>query len=371
MSINTISIILTTKFLKVQSSLNELILYYQKVSKEILANKNKNLKLDNKYLKCVLNLNHSYCNTTTEDILNLAYWLVDSVTNEEQLELKKNQNLKKQLIAYSKIIPSLISNFDATNTITWYFYFFFDKTELFTSFPIYRDCINGYIDDVQHYYEEDPNCVNDKGEFIITYNLKCEIFFSNMLKSRTGAFDNNYLSNQNKTIFITNYYDNTDYESLGKEVEREFSMCIEFDDYITEGKGYSCVDVLFEDMYFFLDFFNSKMVGYYFIMGVGFNNVFYFPKGTIATKTSTENIYNWNINFKLEEKIYFHETIRKIFFSNYIDNIDEFINSEVYVNRKNSSGQFFYVNGEKFKYSIYPIILENLNGKKEHIMSII
>ena len=371
MTINTINIILTTKFLKVQSSLNELILYYQKISKEILVNKNKNLKLDNKYLKCVLNLNHSFCDTTTEDTLNLAYWLVDSVTNEEQLELKENQNLKKQLIAYSKIIPSLITNFDATNTITMYFYFFFDKTELFTSFPIYRDCLNGLIDDVQHYYDKEFNCINDKGEIITTYNLKCEFFFSNMLKSRTASFDNNYLANQNKTIFITNYYDNTDLETLDIEMEREFSMCIEFDDYITEGKGYACADVLFEDMYFFLDSLSSKMVGYYFIMGVGFNNVFYFPKRTVATKTSTENIFKWNINFKLEEKIYFHEAIRKILSSNYIDNINEYNNKEVFVNGKNPSGQFFYVNREKFKYSIYPIVLENLNGKKEHIMSII
>ena len=44
---------------------------------------------------------------------------------------------------------------------------------------------------------------------------------------------------------------------------------------------------------------------------------------------------------------------------------------EVYVNGNNPDSQFFYLNGEKFKYSIYPILLENLNGKFEHVFSIV
>ena len=38
---------------------------------------------------------------------------------------------------------------------------------------------------------------------------------------------------------------------------------------------------------------------------------------------------------------------------------------------KNNSEQHFLINEEKFKYSLYPVVLENLNGKKEHIMSLI
>ena len=44
---------------------------------------------------------------------------------------------------------------------------------------------------------------------------------------------------------------------------------------------------------------------------------------------------------------------------------------EVYVNGENSSEQYFYLNGKKLNYSIYPLILENLNGEKEHVFSII
>ena len=44
---------------------------------------------------------------------------------------------------------------------------------------------------------------------------------------------------------------------------------------------------------------------------------------------------------------------------------------EIFVNGKNSSTQYFYHDGELFNYSIYPITLSNINGKKEHIFSII
>ena len=47
------------------------------------------------------------------------------------------------------------------------------------------------------------------------------------------------------------------------------------------------------------------------------------------------------------------------------------IYDEIFINGKNSSGQYFFMNGEKLKYSIYPIIFENLNEQKEHIFSII
>ena len=325
--------------------------------------------MNNKYLKCVLNVDDNYCETTSEDTSNIAYWLLDANTNEKDLEDKID--VKKQLIAYNKIIPNIESILETTSPNTFCYYFYFDKTELYTSFPLINDCGYGFLDRVKNFDYEDTDCIDNEGKYYTVYKIKCEAFFLNMIKSKTGAFDNNYLSNQHKTIFITNFYGLIDYENLGMEIDREFSMCVEFDDFITKGKGYACVDVIFEDMIFPLDTLNSKMMGYYFISNVGFNNVFYFPKGTITPKTSTENIYKWGLNFKLEEKIYFHEHLRKILSSNYIDYIDDYVYNEVFVNGKNSSGQYFFINGEKYKYSIYPIILENFNGKKEHIMSII
>ena len=87
-----------------------------------------------------------------------------------------------------------------------------------------------------------------------------------------------------------------------------------------------------------LEDINSEIVGYFFITIVGFNNVFYFPQGTISPKTAIENIYKWVNNFNLDEKVNFYDYIRKIFSSNYIDYISDSIYEETFVNGKNSSG---------------------------------
>ena len=47
------------------------------------------------------------------------------------------------------------------------------------------------------------------------------------------------------------------------------------------------------------------------------------------------------------------------------------IDDEIYINGKNSSEQYFFMKGKKFVYSIYPVILDNLYGEKEHVFSIV
>ena len=54
-----------------------------------------------------------------------------------------------------------------------------------------------------------------------------------------------------------------------------------------------------------------------------------------------------------------------------MNQIGDNLYSEVYENGKNSNGQHFFINKKKYNFSIYPVILENLYGKKEHILSII
>ena len=52
-------------------------------------------------------------------------------------------------------------------------------------------------------------------------------------------------------------------------------MCIEFDDPITNGKGYSCAHLHSDDILASLETLNENMIGYFFITIVGFNNVFF------------------------------------------------------------------------------------------------
>ena len=84
-----------------------------------------------------------------------------------------------------------------------------EKTELYISYPIKSDCESEFIYEMNNYSENDEyayTCLNENGENYDVYKIKCEPFFTIMKKSKTEAFDNNYLSNQNRTIYITNYY---------------------------------------------------------------------------------------------------------------------------------------------------------------------
>jgi hypothetical protein len=148
-------------------------------------------------------------------------------------------------------------------------------------------------------------------------------------------------------------------------------MCIKFYDPISQGNGYVCSDVSQEGLIFGFDNINYNLQGYYFIACVGFNNVFYFPQSRDSPKTITENIFQWNDNFSLEEKSYFFNTIQKKLTSSYNKLITFQLYDEVYVNGENSTGQHFFVDKVEYKYSIYPVILDNIEGKMEHVLSII
>ena len=365
--IKSINLLLTTKFLKIQASLNEIILYYQRIAKKLLKS-NKNFEINNDLLKCLLKID-DYCSNMPEGTDRMALWLLDEMTTEEDLD-DKNE-VKLQLISFGNILNNMYSILEANKPDTHYYHFYANVTELFISYPLKQSCDNYDIYRFKYAGYSDTSCIDDDGYNYITYKVKCQNFFINMMKSRTDAFDNNYLSNQNKTIYITNSYGFVDFEGYGIEVIRDFTMCIEFEDPITKGSAYVCTIITYNDLLDSLEYFNKKIDGYFFITLVGFNPVFYFPKGTISPKTATENIYKWENHYKLEEKDYFHEHVKKIMSSNYLDYIRDSNYQEIYVDGKNGSNQFFYVNEEKLKYSIYPIILNNLKGEKEHVLSII
>ena len=363
---NMANIVITTKIQKLQSGLNELILLYQKNAKKLLES-NQDQELNTKFLKNLLTIEYGFCRLYLEDSKKMAFWFIDEFITENDLDDKKD--IKNQLIAFNNIIPNLDSILKTTKPHSFAYYFYFDENELYISFPIFDACTSYYIYYMRDPFYSDPLCMNDDGEYFQVYKLKCENFFLNMMKSKSNIYDNNYLSNQHKTIFIANYYDVMEYDYV--TYNKEFSMCIEFIDPITGGKGHACVDTLYTDTVSFLEELNSKIPGFFFVSNVGFNNLFYFPQGTSTPKTSTEQIYNWIMNFKLAEKTYFHDNIRKIISSSYNDYIGNSLFDEIYINGKNNSEQYFFINEEEFKYSLYPIFVEDLNGKKEHIMSII
>ena len=366
-SINSANVLLSSMLLKLKVGLNEQIIFYQKIAKDLLKDE-KSHKLIRDNLISAVNIDPYFCENNNDIIYHTAVWLLDEETTEDNFDDSKRE-AKLQLISFSNIISSIDSILKATMPNTYSYFLYFDKTEFYASYPLSVDCDYEFADIIAHYpYYEDlmTTCMNEKGEYYYVYKTKCQGFYINMLKSRTSVFDNNYSSSKNKTIFVNNYY-----YVITEEAPKEFTMCIEFDDPISKGKGYICVDYNFEEIAISLDNLNSNIIGYFFISNIGFNNVFYFPYSKTSAKVANEEIFNLNIKYRLEEKIYFFDYINKIITSNYIDNIGNNIFDEVFINGKNSSKQYFSLNREKYNYSIFPVLIENLNGHKEHIFSII
>ena len=365
MNINSINSLLTTTLLKIQASLNEQILFYQK-----LANRTSdinNYKI-NKFLKCILDVDEEYIENNRNDLKYSGFWFKDNETRENTLDNKSPEKL--QLIVYSNIIQNVYSTLAATKSSVADYIFFFENTDILIGFPIDYYYNMNYFHIFTNYSNNPSWCCDNFGEVYKIYKFKCRDFFTNIKKAKQGVFDYNIDGLKYRTIFITNSY-----KQLGdKDSMNVFTMCIEFYDPISNGTGYSCADIYQEDLKFSFDNFNSKLVGYYLIVSVGFNNVFYYPQMSNYAKTPTENIFRWDRKFFLEEKTYFFNHIQKLITSNYNNYIGDTTNSifeEIKINGVNTSEQYFYFNKQKYFFSLFPIILENLNGVKEHVLSIV
>ena len=362
MNINSAKSALSSFLSKFQAGLNELVMSYQKIAKDLLINE-ESYQYQTDFLKSAVSLDFETCDW--EKGFFMADWLIDEVTTNENLE---DSNAKLQLKAYSNILKSLYIVAEASNPEAFNFIFYFEDTEVYIFFPLIYDCgflSPSIIADYPNYRDEYIQCLNEQGEYYTVYKIKCEAFFQHMKRAKTNAYDNNYSPSRNKTILINNFYEHIEQFSTN-----ELTMCIEFQDPISKGNAYACVDIYYLYLLETLNELNLDILGYYFVSNIGFNNVFYFPESIGSPKIPTEYIYDRDTNYKLNEKIDFNN-IKKIFSSNYIDYMGESLFDEVYVNGKNSSGQYFFKGGKKLKYSIYPVVLENLYGQKEHVFSVI
>ena len=362
--IKAVNALILSFFSRFQVSLNEVIKFYQRIANELLINEN-SYQYQSDYLKCSLNVDYTICGNFMKAFY-MASWLLDEFTTEDNLNDLKVQ---LQLKAYSNIIPNILTVLDADYPDTDRYFFYFEDTELIIFYPLVNECeYYFYTSTMAHYYQylfDYNQCLTENGFYQTIYRIKCEAFFQHIKEAQTNTFDNNYSSKRNKTIFINNFYRNMTTFS-----RHELNMCIEFIDPITKGKAFACVDSFYLYLINSLNNINANLIGYFFVSNVGFKNVFYYPESETSPKIPTDYIFSRDINHKLYEKIDFNN-VRKIFSSNYIDNMGSSIYSEAYVNGKNSSGQYFFVDEKKIKYSIYPVIFENLYGEKEHVFSII
>ena len=367
-NINSINDIVSTLLLKMQISLSELIISYQNIANKLISN-NTNLTrvINNDFLICIDDVNETYnINNTKTD--GIAIWFIDEKTN--LTNLKDNSTEQNQLIAISNIIQNIYSTFYANNANAKNFYFYFEITELFVAFPLLYYLEDDLIPALINFTNNPVWCTDKNGEKYTIYKARCRGWYNNIKKAKSDVFDINYKDNENRTIFVTEFY-----LQLGIINEIIFTFCIEFNDPISNKPAYICTDVISTDIYYNLDNINSKLSGYFFLNSVGFAQSFYFPGNSEEALTNTENIYRKDKKFFLEEKTHFSNNIQRLLSSNYIkqinNNSNTSLNEEVFTNGENTNDQVFYLNKEEYHFSIYPIFLENFNGNKEHVLNII
>ena len=370
-NLNSINVIISTQLLKVQSILNELITYYINFANKIKFNEtmitNIN-EINEEFFKSLVDIyyNPNIIEEKKDELKTMGMWFIDGGKNLSKIE--NNSLIRKQLKILSNILPNIYSTFSSTNYTINNIYFAFDKTDLFMTFPLYYQNSTNFINSSMN-YSNPLWCTNDEGEIYTTYRFKCREFYTNIKKSKTNLFDYNFDLSKNKSIFITDIY-----EQSGGKGGLIFTMCISFIDPLSDNDAYICSDISQSEIIMTLENINKKLNGYFFVNSVGFNHVFYFPSAKNISETPCESIFNWDKNYFLNEKTFFINHIQKIMTSNYIkyiNNINHSFFDEIYSNGYNTEEQYFTLNGEIYNFSIYPIVLENLEGNYEHIFNII
>ena len=366
-NIKSVNVILTSILQKNQASMNEQILLYQKIANITINTDLENLKLNEDKLKCVYDLTDEYLENNKDILDYLAYWYIND-------KIKSFDNVtdiraKKQIISFGNIILNLYATLAASSRAESIFeyFFFFEETDLFFSFPVSYDYHYDYLGIFTNFTSNPFWCTNESGHIYTVYNIKCRDFYTNIKKAITDIYDYNYIEGSNRTIYITNFYKQLD----TPESDNVYTMCIRFYDPISKGNGYACSDVSQEGLIFGFDSINYNLQGYYFIACVGFNNVFFFPNSRDSPKTIMENIFQWDGNFSLEEKTFFFDKIQKKLTSSYNKRISFESYEEIYINGNEPINQSFYINDESYNFSVYPVILNNIYGKREHVLSII
>ena len=200
-NINSVNIILTSTIERVQASLNEHILHYQKLANKLLE-ETEIPEVNDTYMKCALTTSSMICFFEYEECDKYGFWSLDEETNEYNLDSK--EDAKKQIIAFSNIIQNMNTTLEVGKPNSFSYSFYFEKNELFFSFPIKKLCDSNSIYDITSvpYSYDGSNCVNEKGEFYSVYKYKCDFIFKNFQKSKSNLFDNNYSKERNKTIGI-------------------------------------------------------------------------------------------------------------------------------------------------------------------------
>ena len=375
-NINSINILLSNLLLKVQVGLQEQITFYQNIASNI-TDENKENNTINDYVFNVKYLLDNHMENS-EKVEYLSLWFLDNKkTKFENTKEEKMSNLYQQIAIYSQLTQSLYSVYNSMDDILLSIYFLFEDTGVFISYPFKYWYKDGILPDFLNYKNNPPWCTDEKGNLINYYKFHCRDFYKNMMRSKEDLFDLNVKDTPDKKIFITPVY-----KQLSEaNTEEIFTLCILFDDSISKKGAYICADVVGNNLFDSFDSFNERLIGYFSVVAIGYSDTFYFPQMSTSGegKTLGEYIFRWDKDYYLEEKLDFMDVIQKLITSNYYKKITGFqinnnpinIFNEVFIDDSNGEEQYFYLNKVKYNYCIFPIVLENLDKKIEHVLSIV
>ena len=373
-NIYSANILISNILLKAQQAVEEQLSYFQ------FAEKNLNLSepIEKRKIRDVYNVFDTPDNNTElkKRLDYASLWFV----NKNLKDPKENEVLYNQIYLFSLLSQSMYISFQSLHGLISKFYFIFEDTNVFLAYPYKEYLEKGSLKRLSNYTSNPSWCTDDSGNIIDYYRFKCRPYYRDIIKAKSTSFDNNYQAQKNRKIFVV-----PPYTFLTGGNTASFTMCLQFNYTLSNTDAYACADIEGADVFNTLNKINQKLIGYFTISAVGFNQQFYFPNIiTLGTgKALVDYIFNWDIDYYLKEKKYFLTTIQKQMTSNYAKNyIETFeknrhkdslnVFDEVYINdEEKGKDQYFYVDEELYEFDIFPIFLTNTENKLEHVLSII
>ena len=163
------------------------------MANDLLKDENSQI-LQTDFLIGYLSIDEEFCENYYQKSHKMGVWLYDQYRTDDNLD-DTVKDVKLQLVACSNVIPNFDSIFEVNQIFAFPYYFYFEKTELYMTYPLSDECDWRWMDDpaiVAEIYAK-TNCLDENGEYYKIYKMKCQGAFLNMLKSKTNTFDNNYL----------------------------------------------------------------------------------------------------------------------------------------------------------------------------------
>ena len=303
-NIYSANLILTNTLLKIQLVLQEQLNYFN-LAIDAVNNDN-----DNKEIKDVYSVFHDKNDETLQKRMQYAsLWFV----NPDIKTVTKGTALYNQIFIFSLMSQSLYIAISSMKDILNKIYFIFEDTNLFIAYPYkyYHDL--NKTDTFPNYGKNPSWCTDDDGKIIEYYKFRCRDYYNDIMKAKKTIFDNNVEDQNNRKIYVT-----APYTFFASSSSASFTMCIEFNYTLSNTNAYICGDIDGLKLFDTFDSINDKLLGYFSISSVGFNNGFYFPHfTTLGTgKTLGEYIFSWDVDYYLEEKINFLTVVQKQMTSN-------------------------------------------------------